>query len=683
MMQQQDMKPLAGNSNLLPPPSPVAPGMISPAMQQQPMQQQPMQQQQQMMHGQPQVQQVQRRGPVETEQERQWKQLQALRQQQQQQQQQQQLVHGQQQPQISGGAISMNPNDPSNYAQQQQIQPPPSPVTMNATGGPFAAPIQVSRVRPPGPVTAVSPAGATNVPPSLDPQMTTGSAPTPVLQAGVRVGQPTGVPLVQQQQNDMMATGGSVTGDQFAADPSRPQLRDLLQRQQQMQQQQPFNQMKNEVKREDGTIVEPASPSFAMQQQRAQFRYPLPPGQQQMQTAVPSGVLPAQQQQMMAMQQQQQGGPQPRLLMQQQQRPVMMRMVGPGDQFRQPIQPLNPQQQQQQQMFASGQQQQDPRMRMMMMQQQRMPVHHQQHPVTGAPMAVQQQQHFQQGPRMMQQQQQPILVQQQHHVQQQQPPPQPCAAAVAAVAEASAGPVATVPSAADVDDFADLGGLGLDDDELIGLGNDFDILEYADPELHDAMNASGASGATTPGGSAQIKMEQQQQQVKAEEMAAAGSCSSPTSDLSHLLEYAAAAAAAVDPASDLAHSIVSDSSKSATNSLSTDDQSLDAEAVARKKEAEEKAARVAQDVSEFQAKLLEFTITQNSKAAASASSTDSSATSAVPAPAANAGGALPAQPPPPYRGPPPPYPGTPGHAGPSAGPPPSPLISQQQVWLLI
>ena len=162
-------------------------------------------------------------------------------------------------------------------------------------------------------------------------------------------------------------------------------------------------------------------------------------------------------------------------------------------------------------------------------------------------------------------------------------------------------------------------------------------------------------------------------------MSASGSCSSPTSDLSHLLEYAAAAAAAVDvPAGDLTANDAAAVSKGPDENPTSSDQALDADAVARKKEADEKAARVAQDVSEFQAKLLEFTITQNSKAAANERTGDSSSTASTPP--STGGSALAAQPPPPYRGPPPPYPGTASTPGqPSSSPVGGPGSNQSSI----
>ena len=66
------------------------------------------------------------------------------------------------------------------------------------------------------------------------------------------------------------------------------------------------------------------------------------------------------------------------------------------------------------------------------------------------------------------------------------PPSTPNASTAAPTAAAAAAAAAAAPEtpgggneSAD-DDFADL---GVDDDDLLGLGNDFNILEYADPEL--------------------------------------------------------------------------------------------------------------------------------------------------------------------------------------------------------
>ena len=106
---------------------------------------------------------VPRRGVVETEQERQWKQLQAHRQQQQ----QQQLASGGQMVPLGGhvpvpaGSMAMPPGQPdtviAQQQQQQQIlqQQPPMPnqqqqQQQQQLGGGFATPIQVSRVRAPG-----------------------------------------------------------------------------------------------------------------------------------------------------------------------------------------------------------------------------------------------------------------------------------------------------------------------------------------------------------------------------------------------------------------------------------------------------------------------------------------------------------------------------------------------------
>ena len=41
--------------------------------------------------------------------------------------------------------------------------------------------------------------------------------------------------------------------------------------------------------------------------------------------------------------------------------------------------------------------------------------------------------------------------------------------------------------------------MGVDDDELFGLGGDFNILEYADPELHDGTEDLGVDVAADVG----------------------------------------------------------------------------------------------------------------------------------------------------------------------------------------
>ena len=182
---------------------------------------------------------VPRRGVVETEQERQWKQLQAHRQQQQ----QQQLASGGQMVPLGGhvpvpaGSMAMPPGQPDTVIgqqqQQQQIlqQQPPMPnqqqQQQQQLGGGFATPIQVSRVRAPGePINGPTgpvfmlrgPGNAPNV-----------QQQTAVVPPSTMVMAPDGVEGVDPS---VVVSGGVIV------DPSRQQLRDLLQRQQMQQQQQ-------------------------------------------------------------------------------------------------------------------------------------------------------------------------------------------------------------------------------------------------------------------------------------------------------------------------------------------------------------------------------------------------------------------------------------------------------------
>ena len=120
------------------------------------------------------------------------------------------------------------------------------------------------------------------------------------------------------------------------------------------------------------------------------------------------------------------------------------------------------------------------------------------------------------------------------------------------------------------DDFADL---GVDDDDLLGLGNDFNILEYADPELQlDCANDCGKGEA----------------EGEAEDF--------------NILEYA-------DPDLDTGD----DETVTGSRKNLLEEHLALADEVS-KKEAEENAAKVAQGVSEFQAKLLEFTEKQQNLA---------------------------------------------------------------------
>lgn len=436
----------------------------------------------------------------------------------------------------------------------------------------------------------------------------------PIQQSGepVQQQQPFAAPIqvsrVRAPGDSLLLSSESDPAVAAAADPAaRQQLRDLLQAQRQQQQ---FI-VKTDIKEEQqGQLLSP------MAQQRPQFRYPLPPG----------GVVQQQQQQPMQGIHQQQ----PRPVFQQQQQQMMMqqrpRFQQPqGLEFRQPgpapmlagNNALRMQQQQQQMVM------------------QRPPIHMQQ----------QQQQIINRPP--MQQMQQPVKVEE-------QPVPvvQPCAAATVVSNEAD-------------DDFADLGlgGCNIDDDELLGLGNDFNILEYADPELHDSMGQEGAggSGAEGPEGA------------------------SP-SDF-NILEYAD-----LDGAEETSGAKASVPVPIIVPQVPAGEQ-LDEASVARlKKEAEEKAARVAQEVGEFQAKLLEFTQHQKKAEAGDAAAaaaaalanagTESCSSSATTTPTRTAmtsplqqgfqqppqpgmaGYPVTPQPPPPYRGPPPPYPGTPQRAPP-------------------
>ena len=615
---------------------------------------------------------IPRRGVVETEQERQWKQLQALRQQQQH---QQQLASGGSVPvmsmqtgQADSSSIVQHPQ------QQQQLLQPSMPSQQQQQQGGFATPIQVSRVRAPGEPIAAGP----NFIPRGQPH-----------QVQQSIGQPP-VPSMAIPINEVESMADPSGGD-------RQQLRDLLQRQQMQQQQhrqQHFIKTEN-IKREDGpnmdgsaAMVNANPQQFAMQQQqRPQFRYPLPPSAAGPNSAASGQAMPMQMQGAPRMPPQQVQQQQHMQQMQQQPRP---RVFQPGStEFRQPIQVASQSPQ------LAGHLP-DPRMRMMMMQQQ--PQQHQQIQMQRPPgqvqqqapghpggmrqlhpgaMMQQQQQQTQQQPnlhQMVQQQQmvtqpQPVVQQQQQQQQQQPPPvqqqmeqrttmkvemmeqPQPCAAAVSAVVDQSNND-------AD-DDFGDLGLGCVDDDELLGLGNDFNILEYADPELHDAMD--GVMGQDDhPGGSS----------------SPADGGASP-SDF-NILEYA-------DPDLDGSSTTTGDEATQRPVPVVPTEQLTPEEMNRRKKEAEEKAAKVAQDMNEFQAKLLELTEQkkqQQLKAEASAQQlqlqmqTDPSATTpgmmtAMTSPHQQqqpqqqqqfgSGGAYQqgAQPPPPYRGPPPPYPGTP------------------------
>ncbi|XP_046637782.1 histone-lysine N-methyltransferase 2C-like isoform X5 [Daphnia pulicaria] len=706
---------------------------------------------------------VPRRGVVETEQERQWKQLQALRQQQQQ---QQQLASGGQIVPLGGhvpvpaGSMAMPPGQPEAVvAQQQQIlqqQQPPMPnqqqqqQQQQQLGGGFATPIQVSRVRAPGepvngPTGPVFMLRGPGNPPNV--QQQTAVVPPSMVIA------PDGVEGVDPS----VVIGGGVV-----VDPSRQQLRDLLQRQQMQQQQQHrqqqphFIKAENVKREEDGVVINSMPPQqqqqqqqqqFAMQQhqqqQRSQFRYPLPPSatgpnvvaqgpvmqqQQQPMQGAPRMMSPQHQQQHMQMQMQQQ----------QQQLQPRPRGFQPGSaEFRQPIQVVAPPQQQQQQLVQGHFQ--DPRMRMMMMQQQPPPQQQQQqqmqmqrpigqvqqqqlHPQQQQqiqsvhpggirqihpgvmmqqqqpmqpnvhPMAMQQQQ---QQHMMMQQQQQPQPVIQQQQ-QQQQPmkvemiheePPTPCAAAVSAVAESqNHNNLHQQHDPAD-DDFGDLGLGCVDDDELLGLGNDFNILEYADPELHDAMDDMMGGGQDDHPG---------HRSSSSTGNGGAGGADSP-SDF-NILEYA-------DPGElDGTSTTTTAPGDDVNNQRPSNEQLSPDELSRRKKEAEEKAAKVAQDMNEFQAKLLELTEQkkqQQLKAEAQQQQQQQQQQNAQhqqhqlqqgpdsvgSSPGAQqqqqqqqqqfgAVGGYPqqqaAQPPPPYRGPPPPYPGTPR----------APSNSQEQPLLL-
>ena len=124
------------------------------------------------------------------------------------------------------------------------------------------------------------------------------------------------------------------------------------------------------------------------------------------------------------------------------------------------------------------------------------------------------------------------------------------------------------------DDFADL---GVDDDDLLGLGNDFNILEYADPELQ--LDCGGPGDLSGKG------------RVSAAEGEA---------EDFNILEYA-------DPDLD-----TGDENCGSRKNLLEEHLALADEV--SKKEAEENAAKVAQGVSEFQAKLLEFTEKQQNLA---------------------------------------------------------------------
>jgi hypothetical protein len=291
------------------------------------------------------------------------------------------------------------------------------------------------------------------------------------------------------------------------------------------------------------------------------------------------------------------------------------------------------------------------------------------------PMAMQQQQQQQQQHMLMQQQQQQPIMQQQQQQQQQLPmkvemihdePPTPCAAAVSAVAEAqNHNNLHQQHDPAD-DDFGDLGLGCVDDDELLGLGNDFDILEYADPELHDTMDdvMGGGGGQDDRSG---------HRSSSSAGNGGAGGADSP-SDF-NILEYA-------DPG-DLDGTTTTTTSTTGDESQRPSNEQLTPDELSRlKKEAEEKAAKVAQDMNEFQAKLLELTEQkkqQQLKAEAQQQQQqqqqnaqlqqhqlqgqDSVGASTGPQQQFGAvAGYAPqqaAQPPPPYRGPPPPYPGIP------------------------
>jgi hypothetical protein len=219
------------------------------------------------------------------------------------------------------------------------------------------------------------------------------------------------------------------------------------------------------------------------------------------------------------------------------------------------------------------------------------------------------------------------------------------------------------------DDFGDLGLGCVDDDELLGLGNDFDILEYADPELHDTMDdvICGGGQDDHPG----------HRSSSSTGNGGAGGADSP-SDF-NILEYA-------DPGELDGTTTTTTTTGDDPNSQRPSNEQLTPDELSRrKKEAEEKAAKVAQDMNEFQAKLLELTEQkkqQQLKAEAQQQQQqqqqnaqlqqhqlqgpDSIGPSTAPQqqPQQQFGAVAgyqqqAAQPPPPYRGPPPPYPGTP------------------------
>jgi hypothetical protein len=253
-------------------------------------------------------------------------------------------------------------------------------------------------------------------------------------------------------------------------------------------------------------------------------------------------------------------------------------------------------------------------------------------------------------------------------------PPTPCAAAVSAVAESqNHNNLHQQHDPAD-DDFGDLGLGCVDDDELLGLGNDFNILEYADPELHDAMDDMMGGGQDDHPG---------HRSSSSTGNGGAGGADSP-SDF-NILEYA-------DPGElDGTSTTTTAPGDDVNNQRPSNEQLSPDELSRRKKEAEEKAAKVAQDMNEFQAKLLELTEQkkqQQLKAEAQQQQQQQQQQNAQhqqhqlqqgpdsvgSSPGAQqqqqqqqqqfgAVGGYPqqqaAQPPPPYRGPPPPYPGTP------------------------
>jgi hypothetical protein len=217
------------------------------------------------------------------------------------------------------------------------------------------------------------------------------------------------------------------------------------------------------------------------------------------------------------------------------------------------------------------------------------------------------------------------------------------------------------------DDFGDLGLGCVDDDELLGLGNDFNILEYADPELHDAMDdVMGGGGQDDHPG---------HRSSSSTGNGGAGGADSP-SDF-NILEYA-------DPGElDGTSTTTTAPGDEANNQRPSNEQLTPDELSRRKKEAEEKAAKVAQDMNEFQAKLLELTEQKKQQQLKAEAQQQQQQNTQHQQHQLQQGpdsvGASPgaqqqpqqqfgvvagypqqaAQPPPPYRGPPPPYPGTP------------------------